>query len=1498
MSTPTSCTRWLGARWVLSLFALLLLALPSAVKAQGTSSDQLENSAGTLYVVAFPDTTKNTFDARYPNQAYTDKAILFIYSAVDTKVTVKGRGYNNTFTTVGGTFKTVELMGGSGASASAPIVFEHCKPVDNTFRLESDAPIVVYQYLVTKFGTEAWTPIPVEAWGTEYYAAAKEGEIGSDVSPGGEFDYNRKNKMFPAEILVIAAYDDTRITIVPNGQVLNFCRAENVMLKAGEAYQIQAYVDTLTANIGGDQPDFGGSRIFSTKPVGVISGNTRAQTIDENVGLGKNIFKNMLIEWLAPVEQHGTEFVYMPTWDARRPTGAPNEDPSEKRKAEFVRIYASSEEPTIGYFMQGGVPVQYDAPIDAAKWAQIRHTPNLARVHRTDKPAQAMMHSAAVVKYAGTTQGFGGYIGAAYDGWGGYMVELTPREQWVEFAPYYASSHPGGMEHFINVVTDTNHMRDVYMKNGSNFIFQRRIEGTDLIWGSMSVQQGIDNYLEGRNGAKFAGFVYGGLAKGGHEEYRPGRVKEQDDDNAPGLANRGNTGDESQPLHPSEYEEYLAIAYGYPLAPSRLVVGPGDSLGIKTKVDCFGMTVEIESLNENPVGLRSVRLDNADNAKITSQNPFPLTGAVKATIRIQPINPQANASATIVIKDKTGKTTRLPFTYFAERVDVDKTALNFGIMTPGTPGTMQFTVKNPLGRAIVLEKSELIVKNPAFTIKSPTSFPITIAPGDSITVVVEANPSRPDQAYNDTVLVKFGCAEVKVPVLAETSDPCVQVGDLDFGTLQVGESAVRTLRISNDGGGIVTFNNPSGGALIEWLNSMFDVAPSEMAKLTSARLARGEFVDIVVRFTATETGEFRDTARIWASVRKCRDISYWIARVTSPGPQITGYDWEERWIVKGACSPAEAPNGTKNQTPEYVSEVYVFNTGTASFDVDRVELQGPDAIYFQLDNSDPLKTIKRDDRILPLTDTVLLNPKYFQRVKFFPGSDERPYSCDIVLFTKDGRQVKNTLHGIGIESHLAAPATTDFGRNLFVPGAPGIPMTVTFRTENLAGLGSRPVTISGVSVVPANPGSAGQFTIMNAGAIVGATFPQRSTIDVIVEYAPTAAADHMAEIVLTGDFSPCDDSTATVVGKAYTLNSYPHGTAYGTLLTCFDKTQDVSLENDGSDTIVVYDVNEIGDVAGVFNYTPATLPDTLAPGESLVIPVTFAPNATGTFTGTFEFDVRDLKGVTPVLFGGNPVVANVSGSGEKAVAKAHIDRTYKGLPGSRYDVEVKMDTEIPAAQIDQLDFSLRYAHGMMQHEMDLSDLSKLVAGTILDGWNVDATPAPMVDPADKRQSIIYLKLTAPPGKFLTGTGTMLKIPFVTFIGDTTSTELPFFLTPVSRLACADIVTDPGAAAMDSVCGLNFRLISAFGTDYALRQNSPNPFNPSTEIRFSLGLDDQTTLKVYDAKGSLVATLVNAYLTPGEYTVTWDASSMPSGLYYYRLESGKHWSRTESMILQK
>ena len=91
-------------------------------------------------------------------------------------------------------------------------------------------------------------------------------------------------------------------------------------------------------------------------------------------------------------------------------------------------------------------------------------------------------------------------------------------------------------------------------------------------------------------------------------------------------------------------------------------------------------------------------------------------------------------------------------------------------------------------------------------------------------------------------------------------------------------------------------------------------------------------------------------------------------------------------------------------------------------------------------------------------------------------------------------------------------------------------------------------------------------------------------------------------------------------------------------------------------------------------------------------------------------------------------------------------------------------------------------------------------------------------------------------------------------------------------------------------------------EFELFQNYPNPFNPATVIRYSLPVTGFVTLKVYNVLGREVATLVNEQKAPGIYTVTWNASNLASGVYYYRLTafpsvgSGQGYVETKKMIL--
>ena len=85
--------------------------------------------------------------------------------------------------------------------------------------------------------------------------------------------------------------------------------------------------------------------------------------------------------------------------------------------------------------------------------------------------------------------------------------------------------------------------------------------------------------------------------------------------------------------------------------------------------------------------------------------------------------------------------------------------------------------------------------------------------------------------------------------------------------------------------------------------------------------------------------------------------------------------------------------------------------------------------------------------------------------------------------------------------------------------------------------------------------------------------------------------------------------------------------------------------------------------------------------------------------------------------------------------------------------------------------------------------------------------------------------------------------------------------------------------------------------YHLSENYPNPFNPTTQISYTLAKASNVTLNVYNVLGLQIATLVNGKNEPGEHSVRWNAANIPSGVYFFRIVAGE-FVQTKKMVLMK
>lgn len=346
----------------------------------------------------------------------------------------------------------------------------------------------------------------------------------------------------------------------------------------------------------------------------------------------------------------------------------------------------------------------------------------------------------------------------------------------------------------------------------------------------------------------------------------------------------------------------------------------------------------------------------------------------------------------------------------------------------------------------------------------------------------------------------------------------------------------------------------------------------------------------------------------------------------------------------------------------------------------------------------------------------------------------------------------------------------------------------------------------------------------------------------------------------------------------------------GEATICSGAPQFLPLTNTGADTMIVTNITLL-DPTGRFKLNKPKLPDTLAFGEVLSAAVEFTSATAGEYRATLQYTVRPRNSSRPP----STIDARLVGLLPAATLRAHIGSVV-GSPGDTLVAPVVLDDSLDAFTVTGLQLYIRYDTGMVATiPFTKQEVEKMVKGTLLEKWDVRVV--------GNQPGEIVVAATAKPGTSLADTGRLLNIRLWSFMRlvdpenliwqDTSS--LGFDIT-VAGPICAQVKGAPGKVQL-LVCGLRHRVFVMGEQGYALQPNAPNPFNPSTNIHFSLGLDGPTLIEVLDNNGRAVATLLDAHLPAGNYSLPWNAANLPSGLYYCRIRSG-HWQATQRMMVVK
>jgi len=118
-------------------------------------------------------------------------------------------------------------------------------------------------------------------------------------------------------------------------------------------------------------------------------------------------------------------------------------------------------------------------------------------------------------------------------------------------------------------------------------------------------------------------------------------------------------------------------------------------------------------------------------------------------------------------------------------------------------------------------------------------------------------------------------------------------------------------------------------------------------------------------------------------------------------------------------------------------------------------------------------------------------------------------------------------------------------------------------------------------------------------------------------------------------------------------------------------------------------------------------------------------------------------------------------------------------------------------------------------------------------------------------------------------------------------------TSATALKLSEVTVDRG----EHFDGVEATKAKQLPTVYALQQNFPNPFNPTTNIRFDLPKSGDVSLVVYDLMGHEVAQLVKGHMDAGYHRVNFNAANLPSGVYIYRLQAGSYVNVKKLMLIK-
>jgi hypothetical protein len=1462
--------RALRARYALALLGLLLV-LPSTSSAQTSTNGGLRSSGRDFYIGYMPG-------LRHPSSwSGIDEQLNVLVGSLQDNNTFTVSYFDNSGHEFGGRQVTLQ----KGEVNQFPLDRLQLMPTKQGERAEYKSAHITSRYPVTvqvlQEGSSTggmYQAIPTNALGKDYVAACWY-DNPLENNPGY---LNRDSAS--SQFMIIAAYDDTHVTYIPNattyGGVIGNTTGRGatgkpnpttVTLRRGQIFWVRSQAVDITN-------DMSGSQIRSDKPIAVLAGHERAllgdpsgywTTLDNDV-------RDILIEQMTPVDDWGSDYPSVPFLPP----------PSIARllangAGDMYRIYTNQPSGGVmNMWTDPTAPQKYSRSVSAyqsptASFDNVEQAVDLL-VNSTNPDGTPKKMYVVMYDYFQGQHDFDDGGSTSQKGGKGPQDEMTmvcPNEMNVipidrfglntVFKVPQRSTYRGYQ--FINLITNRDSVNKI------NVIYNRQ---SPKLLSSYSKRKQYEIPLH----PELIGLTYQ-LAPGDYLIY-------------------GNT-----PFACYSYgrtETQYKDGWGY-AAPCGEIYGSRSEL-LKPKVqiipNCDHWDIRVTDPRPTDEGIAEIMLlHDADgfyshpghdsyNTTMNPETPSFMPGDTAVSFQVLINDATKDAYAAVYIVDRAGNDTVIQLNYKAQTFPLSASALAFGKQIVGDQVCQTIvvhTAQTGAADTALIDKATFKLKDGSFSFTTKPALPLTVRAGDSVVFTV-CFDSKDTLSHIDTLELSLGCTTADVPVTGSGGTPIILADDWDFGVVTVGDTVCHEITVRNVGNADLVLDknwllhNTKEFSFPDTLGLPITIKPGGSVKLTFC-------------FHPEKLGDY-DTRQDWGTnirppyEHQKKDFSLLRGGAVQPGLNWDrpdqGYtvECDDTLVVRvNLQNPSSGANGTDIN----VTHVYIEGPDAAEFTITNNEMG-----YLPIENVPPWPLEKNGKRWIDVKFQANTTKGYTTR------------HANLIAIGTDAANVEysDTLMLIGNVRHQQLtinPASYEFG--LQVPG------TKVQEKVVITNVGDTDAVVKDLL------STGGSFAILS-GPSIGSTLSPGQSDTFVVEFTAPNLGDSSFSLTVSCS-TDCGNQVLTAAkGSGASIKVAGTDVPFGTIYICQNGALQATTTNEGVNNAILVSVelreipgsNELGQFSFNDGSHFMTVNDTVPGGEIKRYMVRYNPAHNGLAKVQVIYTWID-----PIQGDTQRIIREVTGFGYKTDNVVSLANPVAGF----YTVSTENLVTIPVqltkpfdsiAQIYGVQLTVRYLRDQF-----IFDPGKLAVDPQL---SLVGSASPVADPADNNYELLTLKFASQNGKQIENVNVLAQLTWEYVVARDSNTSFEIrdlmFLDKTGATVCwVDQSMIPGQFYGTNRCA-DFTLRQYLRTNtlvVSIDHIVPNPVHATTRIDYRVNENmTPVTIDVFNALGDKVATLVDGEVqAQGGYQRTFDAQKLPSGIYTIRV-STPNYQATKSILVTK